>query len=277
MGIANVIPGVSGGTIAVILDIFDDLINIINNFTKEIKKNILFLTPIILGVIFSILSFSSLVNFCIINYSVQTNLFFIGLIIGSIPVIFKKAGKNSSKNNMVTSILFLFFSIFLVIFISRMSLKQNNTVSHIDKINNLFLSKIFVSGILSATAMVIPGVSGSFIMILLGTYNIIIQSISNLVKFKNFTECKLEIKILVISAIGIVIGIIFASKIISLLLKKFSSITYFCILGLVIGSIYGVILNINFDHKIIAYDYVTSFIFLLIGSTTSYSLGDKSK
>ena len=96
MGIANIIPGVSGGTLAITLGIYEDLIGVLSNFLKNIKKNIKFLLPIGIGMIASILSLSKVINYCLEHFEIQTILFFIGLILGGLPLILKKAKENET-------------------------------------------------------------------------------------------------------------------------------------------------------------------------------------
>ena len=103
IGVANVIPGVSGGTIAVVLHIFDRMIDAINHFTKDIKKHIMFLLPLLAGAGVGVLAFSVLIDFCLENYSLPTCSFFAGLVAGSLPLIYGMAkskrpvGKSNKK------------------------------------------------------------------------------------------------------------------------------------------------------------------------------------
>ena len=276
IGLANIIPGVRGGTIAVILGIFDNLINAINNFWRDIKKNLIFLTPIVSGALFSILFFSSILKFCLREYSLPTNLFFAGLVFGSIPLIYKKAIKNSFKayHFICATIAALF-----VIFISNVSINNISEIS--ENVSLLLITKIFFGGILAAIAMIIPGISGSFILVLLGLYTTIINAISNI------SQCALNFsnKILLINTgaiilsfgLGILLGIIFASRLISALLEKFYTVTYFFILGLVIGSIYGIFASpITYQSGTNNFMILISIITFFIGAVISYFLGDRN-
>ena len=97
-GVANVIPGVSGGTIAVVLHIFDRMIEAINHFTKDIKKHIMFLAPLGIGAVAGILVFSMLIDYTLTNYSLPTCGFFAGLVAGSIPLIYGMAKSKQPKD-----------------------------------------------------------------------------------------------------------------------------------------------------------------------------------
>ncbi len=276
VGVANIIPGVSGGTIAVILGIFDELINVINNFTKDIKKNLNFLLPIILGAAFSILAFSSLLEHCLINYSLPTSLFFVGLICGSIPIIYKKSVAKGLKPSYFV---FMAISILIVMLFSTMN---NNASQSVDNAISLsILIKIFLGGILAAIAMIIPGISGSFIMVLLGIYPLVIHSISNISKclldLSNTSLIISTLSVLISLGLGIILGILIISKLISYLMDRFYSITYFIILGLIIGSVYGIFSSdITYQSGVNAISIVIGIVTFLVGSVTAYVLGEKN-
>lgn len=258
MGIANVIPGVSGGTIAVVLRIFDEFIEAINNFYKDFRKYAAFLIPIILGSVIGIVIFSKFTAYSLENYSFPTNLFFTGLIMGSIPFIYKKAVENKPK---LYYYLVAFIACMVVVVFSF--IKNNGNIDGGTSVSDItlsipFLINIFIGGVLSSAAMVIPGISGSFVMVLLGLYNISITSVNGLmnnignaiVSLTNGTSffeavwlviSSKECIILCTSGVGIILGVLFISRIIELLLKKAFTLTYFIILGLVFGSIFSIL------------------------------------
>lgn len=276
IGLANIIPGVSGGTIAVILGIFDDLIDTINNFFRDIKKNLGFITPIMFGILFSFLFFSSILELCLKKYSLPTNIFFVGLVFGSIPVIYKKAIKNGVKKNYF---LYTLLSILIVILASNFN---NDSVTQIN--NNLsfiFLLKIFLGGLLAAIAMIIPGISGSFVMVLLGIYPTVINSVSNISRcLLNLSDKNLLIRtgaIIFSLGLGLFLGILLISRLISVLLEKFYSETYFCILGLIIGSIYGIFASpMTYQSGINNFMILISVISFFVGAIISYFLGERN-
>jgi len=278
IGIANIIPGVSGGTIAVILGIFDKIIDAINNFRMNIKKSLKLMIPIGLGVIFSILVFSSILESCLNKYSLPTNLFFAGLVAGSIPNIYKKSTKN--KNGVKPCyILSTLISIGIVILISTLSDSNQNEI--INSMSLMFLFKIFFGGLLAAAAMIIPGISGSFVMILLGIYPTVIHTAANIPKcLMNLSDKNLLINtcaIVIALGLGVISGILIISKIISFLLEKFYSVTYFFILGLIIGSIYGIFSSpITYQSGINNFMIIAGIISFILGTLISYTLGEKN-
>lgn len=247
MGIANIIPGVSGGTLAVSLNIFDELISSINNLFKDWKKSLSFLIPIFLGIGFGILAFSSLVEYGLTNYAFTTSMFFVGLIVGSIPLIYSKAiEKGSSFTDYILAVIVFFGLVFLSIKEAN-SPEQQRVAVEIGSFDIMFVIKYFFIGMVASSAMIIPGISGSFLLILLGAYNTIIFSITNLIVFlkdtSNTTILLNSLYVLVPAGIGIVFGIFFVSKIIGILLEKAHTKLYFVVLGLIFGSIFSIFYN----------------------------------
>ena len=276
IGIANIIPGVSGGTIAVILGLFDKIINAINNFKTDMKKSLKLMIPIALGAIFSILFFSSILEFCLTKYSLPTNIFFAGLVAGSIPNIYKRSTKNGVRPFYILSTM---ISIVIVILISTLNDSNQNEI--ISDISLIFLAKIFFGGLLASAAMIIPGISGSFVMILLGIYPTVINTAANIPKcLINLSDKALLINtsvIVITLGLGIITGILIISKIISFLMEKFYSLTYFCILGLVIGSVYGIFSSpITYQSGVNKFMIIASIISFISGTLISYTLGEKN-
>lgn len=228
IGVANIIPGVSGGTLAITLGIYEKLINTISHFFKNIKENIKFIMPIGIGAGLSILLLSRVISFCLKEYTLATILFFIGLILGGIPLLNKKIrGHYKNFSNIV--IFLITFGLVLLLSI----LKGENIVSFANMtfVNYIWL---FLVGVIAAATMIIPGVSGSFVLMLLGYYQPIIDTISSLTKFNNIWQ---NIMILVPFGIGVLVGIVAISKLLEFLFKKFEVKTYFGVMGFIFASI----------------------------------------
>lgn len=237
LGTANIIPGVSGGTIAMTMGIYERLIGIASNIFKDLKKNIMFLLPIGIGMVLAILLLSKVINYSLENYEFQTVFFFVGLILGGLPFLFKKVTKKSIgvKNVMISVICFaLVFSLTF--------LNEGNNVVNLDAVTFPLLIKLFIVGIIAAATMVIPGISGSFILMLLGYYKPIVETISNLTNFDLLIHNGL---VLGSFGVGIIVGIVLISKIIEFLLKKRPTETYFGIYGIIISSIVVIIMGIS--------------------------------
>lgn len=237
IGISNIIPGISGGTLAVSLGLYESLIKAIATFFKNIKKNIAFLLPIILGMLAGILSSSKLLSFCLGNYQVQTMLFFIGLIIGGTKLLSKKVkGKVKAKN------IIIFLVIFVLMILLHYLLPQQTKEITFENMTILSYIKLAIVGAVAAGTMIIPGISGSLTLMLIGYYKPIIDTLSNLT---NISMLPKNLLILLSFAIGALIGIIIVSKIIKYILEKHETEAYFAIMAFIVASIIILILNLN--------------------------------
>ena len=245
IGVANIIPGVSGGTMAVITGAYDKIIFAINNITKEFKKSVLTLLPILIGAVGGIGVFSFILPHCLSHYSLQTSLCFIGLIVGGIPFIYTSTmnslKKEQKKINPLHIIVFLLM-VGVAVFMALANPDSTNADSL--KANPQTMLIIFVLGAVCAAAMVIPGVSGSLLLMMFGYYSGIIGTISQFLTAlkdldgKGLLHC---ILILVPFAIGCILGIVLISKLLSFLYKRFESYTYFGIFGLVAASPFAIL------------------------------------
>jgi putative membrane protein len=233
-GTANIIPGVSGGTMAITLGIYEKLLDILGHFLDDVKENIKFIVPFILGIAVAVLVMSNVISYALSNYNFATILFFIGLILGGLPLILKKVDKNDIKNNY-----YYFIIGFMVVIL--MTIVKSSNVSSIDLEATTFITLFFV-GVIASSAMIIPGISGSFVLILLGYYEPIINVIKDLFNFSNII---FNVSILFFFGIGVLAGIVFISRLIKKLLKDHPKKTYFTIIGFVMGSIFSIIYNMS--------------------------------
>ena len=178
IGVSNIIPGVSGGTMAVSMGIYDRVIYAVNNLFKQFKKNFRDLLPIIIGVLIGLFAFAALIGTLLGTKSdeipltrLPTNFAFIGLILGGLPAIYKRVNMKSAKLPGV--ILFLVF-LALVVVLPLLNPPEARTVDH--SIGTILL--MIPLGAIASSTMVIPGISGSMILMLLGYYNPVINAIS---------------------------------------------------------------------------------------------------
>jgi putative membrane protein len=265
IGAANVIPGVSGGTIAVITRLYDDLIAAISGFFRTgWKKNTLFLLPIVVGVAIGIVLFARVVGFFLGTYQMQTVYFFMGLILGSLPFLVKTTLAESFRPiYLVPCALALGLLIW-------MSLAGRPPLG--EAITDLTLTAaawIFVTGVISSATMVIPGVSGSFILLLIGMYE----------TFRSAAET-INIPILAVLVPGFVVGIVVVSKLINFLLSRHHGITYWAIIGLVLGSVVAIWPRADSGAWAVpttAVAIVTSGAALVVGFLLAYFLGSDRK
>ena len=228
-GTANVIPGVSGGTMLVIFGVFDKLTEAISGI-KKIFANIRFLITFGLGAGAGILLSAKVINTLFTSFPIQTNLFFIGLILGGIPLIYR-LGTAEKKVKPLCAVPFV---IAMAVVIGLAVLEKldmfklaPDTVNGFDLIISL---KLVACAALAAVTMIIPGISGSFVMMLLGVYQTIIGALESF----NFY-------VIIPFAVGAVIGIIFGARLISFLIRKNKLMVYSALMGLVVGSVYAIL------------------------------------
>ena len=236
LGLANLIPGVSGGTVAVTLGIYEYLVDAINGLTKKFKENFGKLLPIIIGVVLCLISMSKVITLALDKYQFATIMFFLGLIMGGINILFKKVKGKASFGNIIWLVLAFGFVMFLV-------LVQNGTAPvTLEKVRIVDIPLLIVLGAISAASMVIPGVSGSFVLMLLGYYKEILATVGDLT---NFSHLGHNLIILIPFGIGVLLGIFLITKLIRKLLDKYETKVYFGVLGFVVASVVGIVLSIE--------------------------------
>jgi putative membrane protein len=237
MGAADTIPGVSGSTIAVILGIYDSFIEAIKySFGFKIskryvlilfkRKQIFFLLTLAVGIVIGSFIFSRiLINFNLLTTHYQYSaFFFMGLIIGSVPIIF------NAHHNMSVSldkVFFMLVSFLFVIGISLFSPLESTITSNSFTQPFYYYAFLFISGFIASTAMLVPGISGSFMLLLLGSYYTVINAISNL-----------DLYVLCTIGLGSLIGALTMANVMVYFLKKAPAYTYYAIIGLILGSLY---------------------------------------
>lgn len=239
MGAADVIPGVSGGTIAFITGIYEELLETISGLNFGLIKtwrsegfkamwkagNFGFLFALFAGIIISIASLSILIEHLLEFYPIPLWSFFFGLIVASVWLV----GKTVNKWNL-SSILGLISGTILAYYITIMAPLADST--------NLFY--IFICGSIAVCAMILPGISGSFILLLLGAYTTVLGAVSGLLKALKAGEWDMVISsglIIFVFAIGCVIGLISFSKLLNWLFKKAHNLTIAILTGFLIGSL----------------------------------------
>ena len=232
MGIADAIPGVSGGTIALLLGIYEELINTISNIKISLfkiltkdglsvfwkKGNLGFLFPLLIGIIASLIVFVNITHYFLDTFPLLVLSFFTGLIIATSYVIFKKIENFELKEFTLVIIA----SISLILFTK---ISSNEGLSS----TNFSIVYIFVCALLASSAMILPGISGSLVLVILGIYEYLIESLINY----NFY-------IISTFVIGAIIGLLLLSKILNKLFLRHKDSTFSIMLGLVIGSVINI-------------------------------------
>ncbi len=253
MGVANIIPGVSGGTIAVIFGIYEYLMQAIGNFLTDKSRRmeyIRFLAFLFGGALISIIGFARVLSWSFENYPLPTVYLFIGLIIGSIPVVLRSHNDMKVKPGRIFA---LIIGIVIVVVLALMQ-GQGAGEGEILKYEQIKLFHYFyyaLCGVIAASAMIIPGVSGSFILILLGVYWTVLNALSGLsstlLEQGLNPETISTLALLASLGAGVVFGILVISRIMSWALKKHPAVTFYAILGLIIGSLYQIYPGFSFD------------------------------
>lgn len=230
IGVAMIIPGVSGGTLAVLLNLYDELIDSINNLFKNFKKSVLFLLPILIG---------ALVGFIALIYPLSYGLekcpliivsLFAGLIIGGIPQLYRKVKGNESIKGIILSLIAISIMIGLCFVVTNIEI-------NLSSFSFVIVLYLLLGGVLAACALVVPGISGSMIMMILGLYNPILLLLKEILSFTNLGN---NILVLIPLVLGFIIGFFSIAKLMGFLLKKHTINTYYSIVGFVIGSIFTI-------------------------------------
>ena len=228
IGAGAILPGISSGVICVVFGIYETLLNCVLNFFKNIKHNFKLLFPILLGVFVGIILFGNVLKYVFYAYPIQAKSIFIGLILGSIPELFKKAKSRTKFRFHYLLYLIISFSIgFLLVFIENMY-RFTSTNSHFS------IAYLIFSGFLMSAGVIIPGVSSTLILMLLGIYDAYLISVSSL-----------YVPFLLPLSIGLIIGSFFCMKLLKVLLDKFYAQTFFSIIGFTIGSIFVLLPNFS--------------------------------
>ena len=258
MGVTDLIPGVSGGTMAVVLGIYDRLLEAISGFfSKEWKRHLGFLVPLGIGVVIALLSLSRLIDYLLKEYFEPTQFFFIGLIIGVIPFLIR----HSEAKRYFTTRHIIALIIAAVLVASMAFIKTDTSAEPIESLTILSAIGLFLSGWLASMAMLLPGISGSFILLLLGVYSTAIRALSTL-----------DLPFIAVIGAGVVFGFIMSSKGIRYMLSHFHHMTFAVIIGLIIGSIAVVYPGVSGD---IATNIISALTFVA-GLLLTLAFGAKS-
>ncbi|OEL03830.1 DUF368 domain-containing protein [Staphylococcus casei] len=262
MGTSDLVPGVSGGTIALLLGIYDDFIRSISGiFSKRFWESLKFLIPIVLGMLIAIGSLSQLINFLLTTHPIPTLFFFVGLILGIIPYLLKTSRFQqtfTAKHYMLTAL-----GIAIIVVITLLNNGNKHAGETLTFSTSLFI-KYFIAGVCASSAMLLPGISGSFMLLVFGAYGTIMYAISEFLSF-NFNA----VPILLTVGLGIIAGFLLSSKAIQYLLNYHTYLTYALIIGFVVGSLYAVFPGLPTS----IFMWFISALTLIVGFFISYKLG----
>lgn len=272
IGLANIIPGVSGGTMAVSMGIYDKLIHCVTHIIKEFKKSVLFLLPIGVGMLVALVGLSFVIEAAFEHFPAQTNLLFIGLIVGGLPAITKKVKGNTVRvPHMIAALLFFV----LVVGMAALGDTKGNTADL--SFSALNVVKMFCVGVIASATMVIPGVSGSMVLMLMGYYQPVIETISTFVRALVAFDVPVLLQccgVLVPMGLGIIVGIVVIAKLIEIIFEKCPLLAYWAIIGLIVASPFAIILMSEFGTIGIV-TILTSAVTFAVGFVCAKLLGEE--
>ena len=262
MGTSDLVPGVSGGTIALLLGIYNQFISSISGiFSRRFWPSFTFLIPIIIGMLLAMGSLSNLFNYLLSQHHIPTMFFFGGLIIGIVPYLLKISNYKTSFTTKHYMMVIAGIAILIVITL------MNNGDKHAGETLTLstgLIIKYFIAGMCASSAMLLPGISGSFMLLVFGVYGTVMLAISEVVKL-NFTG----LPILRAVGFGVLAGFIISSKIIQYFLTHHKLMTFALIIGFVVGSLFAVFPGLPTNIVM----WFVSLVVFIIGFIVSLTLG----
>ncbi|HHM4116327.1 DUF368 domain-containing protein [Staphylococcus aureus] len=262
MGTSDLVPGVSGGTIALLLGIYNQFIASISGiFSRRFWPSFTFLIPIIIGMLLAMGSLSNLFNYLLSQHHIPTMFFFGGLIIGIVPYLLKISNYKTSFTTKHYMMVIAGIAILIVITL------MNNGDKHAGETLTLSTSliiKYFIAGMCASSAMLLPGISGSFMLLVFGVYGTVMLAISEVIKL-NFAG----LPILLAVGFGVLAGFIISSKIIQYFLTHHKLMTFALIIGFVVGSLFAVFPGLPTNIVM----WFVSLVVFIIGFIVSLTLG----
>lgn len=272
MGIANIIPGVSGGTMAVSMGIYDRIIHAVTHLFSEFKQSMKVLIPIGIGIVLAIVAGARIIEYMFGNIPFQTNLLFIGLILGGLPAMGKKVKGNRMKVSYI-----LAFLLFFVLVAGCASLDGSSGASAELSFSFLNVLKLLGIGVIASATMVIPGVSGSMVLMIMGYYEPVLNMVNQFVDhLKDFDLQGLlgDCGVLIPFGVGVVVGIFAIAKLIEIVFEKWPYLAYWAIIGLIVASPVAILMMNEFGALDVT-AILTGVVALAVGVLVSLKLGEE--
>ncbi len=278
IGIAFIVPGLSGGTLAVYLGVYDKLLHSIGNIFKEFKKSVTFLIPIFLGIAISVVLTAKVFSILLDWNSFIVLFFFIGLMLGGLKSLSENVENKKQASNIISFIVAFLIVILLVVF------EKLTTTSAISVIGTDIgsLIVVFLVGMAASMTMIVPGISGSALLLVLGFYTAIVSNIIG--NITDMDALGYNVTILIPFLLGAAVGVILFSRLISFTLEKYKSQTYSAILGFIVASCIAIFFEIRDPSTAAAledqlpiykdiFGYLGSNILTLLGGIVTLVLG----
>jgi putative membrane protein len=219
IGSSMSVPGISGGTMAILLGIYDQLIRSVSNYFKDIKGNTLYLSKALLGSFMGIGSLAFLIQWLLNKYPMYVSFFFLGAVMGGVPALLKKTQEKTIK---ISSLMYILLGLMIVITISFIPTGNFSIVSGSGLVHYLM---VLVTGIIIALALILPGISTSHMLLVMGMYETLLKAITTM-----------DIVYIGVLGISTVIGVFLITKPIEWTMNTYTKQTYFVITGFVLGS-----------------------------------------
>lgn len=282
IGIANVIPGVSGGTMAVSLGIYDRLIGSISGLFKNFRESLSFLFPIILGCGIGIVGFTYTIDYLLSKHTFVTCMAFVGLILGGLPALYhalKNKMQESDTSIGISSV--AAFTLALAVSVALPLFKTGEGMTAIP-VTAANMAILFILGIIASATMVIPGVSGSMILMILGYYSGIISAIKGFLdglRAMDMTALKEGFLLLFPFGIGVILGIFLIARLITFLFNRYGVQTYSAILGLVVSSPFAIFYNTGLFPELSSlsiWAVLLGVLLMIAGAVITNLVGEKS-
>ncbi len=234
LGISVIAPGVSGSIMAVMMGIYDELINIISNPFRNLKKNIIYGFPMGIGAGLSVLIFINILEFMFSNYPTPSYLLFISLIAGSMPTVLKEASENGFKKRYLIG---TFLALSFALSIGLLGKSDFSFGFGTTSFANSQIAYFALCGGISGMTSMIPGMSVSMMLMMFGVYEPLLSAVSELTKLSNISQ---NLFIVLPTGICFVLGMVVLSNVTKIVFKKFRSLAYFMVLGFMSGSLISV-------------------------------------
>lgn len=227
VGLANITPGLCSATVAIVIGVYDQIVIALSLDFRYIKQHFWSLMCTALGIAIGIFGFSFLIDYLMTNFEISSTYFFLGLLLGTTPVLVTRARK-IAEDTPHAWLKYVVFAVFFAIIASLIFIHPEQSAVF-NKLTLKTAGLLFLGGILGAVAVILPGLSGSFLLLMLGVYTSIISAIKTL-----------NILFILPFAFGMVFGLVFGAKMMKALLKRYPKLTYFGIIGMVFGSVVSV-------------------------------------
>lgn len=282
IGIANIIPGVSGGTMAVSMGIYDKLIGAVTGLFKHFKESISLLLPLGVGMGIGIVGFGFLLEYLLEYHVLATCLTFVGLILGGLPILWTNLTRNVAKkpSHRIGAGEIISFLVLLAIGVGLPLLQGSEGAVKTLTLNPGTAVLLFLLGLIASATMVIPGVSGSMVLMVLGYYNTILALVTGTVTMLKDLDIGGVVHnclLLIPFGVGVVLGIFLIAKIIEYLFQRFPSQTFAAIIGLIISSPFAILYSANALSGFSVPELLVGLVLAVLGAWLTWLMGSKEE